>query len=422
MIWNAAARVFPFFDKRSLDWNVAFREHLDRVVNTKNDLEFYLELTAFAALLKDGHTGVTIPKQLREERGKLPFQLLPIGGKYYVGAIRKSKRELLLSEITYLNGRRIEDVLNDLKRYVHCSDGHFYRGKAEGFLPLLLPKTGNVLDTVDGQFAFSLGNAEEMMKVQTLISVYSGEIIVEQPQLTMTRYEKGIVLVKLDSFLNIQQCELVKEKLLEQKGLQGVIFDIRENIGGMTMAGALLAGLFHKGEFSACQKKTRKETGIAAASASQLLRMDDAEIESLITRGFSTREEIQQELRVNRRCEFEMYTDTFNGSGELEGLPCVLLTSRDTFSAAEDFTAMFKSNAMGKIVGQPTYGSTGTPMLISLSGGASARVCSVAYCLLDGTEFINRGIQPDVFLEPTIAQVRNQRDVVLDRALEHLMK
>jgi C-terminal processing protease CtpA/Prc len=57
----------------------------------------------------------------------------------------------------------------------------------------------------------------------------------------------------------------------------------------------------------------------------------------------------------------------------------------------------------GKIVGQPTGGSTGQPLIIGLPGGGSARICSKRDRYPDGTEFIGVGVQHDVEVLPTIA-------------------
>lgn len=56
------------------------------------------------------------------------------------------------------------------------------------------------------------------------------------------------------------------------------------------------------------------------------------------------------------------------------GNPVVVLTSPRTFSAAEDFTADFDLMGRGKIIGEPTGGSTGQPLTFSLPGGGSARL------------------------------------------------
>ena len=54
--------------------------------------------------------------------------------------------------------------------------------------------------------------------------------------------------------------------------------------------------------------------------------------------------------------------------------PVVLLTSPRTLSAAEDFSVAFDYMKRGKIVGEPTGGSTGQPLYFDLPGGGRARV------------------------------------------------
>jgi C-terminal processing protease CtpA/Prc len=101
------------------------------------------------------------------------------------------------------------------------------------------------------------------------------------------------------------------------------------------------------------------------------------------------------------RTKYETYTSSHgveNQCAIYEG-PLQILISRNTMSAAEDFTAMFKGNKRGTLIGEPTYGSTGTPCMISLRCGGRAQVVSVGYRLLDGTEFIGKGIMPDVAMD-----------------------
>lgn len=63
---------------------------------------------------------------------------------------------------------------------------------------------------------------------------------------------------------------------------------------------------------------------------------------------------------------------------------------------------MFKSNHRGTLIGQATYGSTGTPYMIPLRCGGRAQVVSVGYRLLDGTEFIGKGIMPGIVGETAV--------------------
>lgn len=100
-------------------------------------------------------------------------------------------------------------------------------------------------------------------------------------------------------------------------------------------------------------------------------------------------------------------------------IPVVLLVNSNTFSASEDFAAIFKAAKRGTIIGTPTGGSTGQPVIIDLGFGYTARVCARDEWLPDGTEFIGKGIIPDIIVEET-AEIFAGKDAVLDKALEVL--
>jgi C-terminal processing protease CtpA/Prc len=100
----------------------------------------------------------------------------------------------------------------------------------------------------------------------------------------------------------------------------------------------------------------------------------------------------------------------------------VVLTSAQTYSAAEDFVSAFKTMKRGVVIGEPTGGSTGQPLMIPLPGGGMARICTKRDMLTDGTEFIGKGIAVDVAVNETVDAVRAGRDEVLEAALAWLKK
>ena len=97
----------------------------------------------------------------------------------------------------------------------------------------------------------------------------------------------------------------------------------------------------------------------------------------------------------------------------------MLLIGPATFSAAEDFLVAWKNSDRGKIIGEPSAGSTGQPLFFQLPGGRSACVCTKRDTFPDGTEWVGKGIE-DILVRPTIADARTGRDTVLDRAVEFL--
>lgn len=71
-------------------------------------------------------------------------------------------------------------------------------------------------------------------------------------------------------------------------------------------------------------------------------------------------------------------------------------------------------------MGQPSFGSTGQPIRIDLPGGGTARVCSLRCTYPDGREFVGYGVQPDIFVEPTVQALLDGTDLVLEKGLEIL--
>lgn len=81
--------------------------------------------------------------------------------------------------------------------------------------------------------------------------------------------------------------------------------------------------------------------------------------------------------------------------------PVVILIDRGTFSAAEDFSAMFKGMKRAVFVGEPSGGSTGNGVRVRLNRFVYANICSKHDLAPDGTEFVGTGIIPDISVEET---------------------
>ncbi|MGZ3777288.1 MAG: S41 family peptidase [Mucilaginibacter sp.] len=95
-------------------------------------------------------------------------------------------------------------------------------------------------------------------------------------------------------------------------------------------------------------------------------------------------------------------------------MPVYILTSRRTFSAAEDFLIYLNYSKNVTRIGQATGGSSGQPLVFNLPHGISARVCAKADEFPDGTDFINIGIKPQIAVGPSLGE---GMDAELDKAL-----
>lgn len=419
LIWKQAATVFPYFDRLTLNWDEKYREYIPKVTASKNDRDFYFLLAEFLNLLGDGHTCFVFPESLVKETGYLPFGLKFIRGDYYLSSVTPGREKYLFSKVLGINGKPFGEILSEAFRYIYHVGDYAHSNRLDRILPFLLKPSGNVMETEAGIYRFDLEKFKPKLAGGNPMSVSTPYENVSRGRLDMRLYENGVLYVKLDSFLYSEAAKEIAAALNVSRSLKGVILDLRDNVGGMTLYGAKAAELFISGEFGACKKRRRKIDGADVSAASQILAAGEERRGKDIENGLYDWEEVERCRKIAAYAYFEEYEDRFGepGHSALYGGSCILLTSRDTLSAAEDFAAMFRTNGRAKIIGTPTHGSTGTPLIQPMFSGGSARICSVGYELLDGSDFIGKGISPDVFAEPSAADFISERDAVLELAL-----
>jgi C-terminal processing protease CtpA/Prc len=73
-------------------------------------------------------------------------------------------------------------------------------------------------------------------------------------------------------------------------------------------------------------------------------------------------------------------------------------------------------------VGEQTTGSTGQPVGIPLPGGGAAYILTKLDTWPNGAPIVGVGLSPDIKLAPTIADVRQGRDAVLEQVQALLLQ
>ena len=62
MIWKEADYNFPLFKQRpALNWDSAYQAFVPKALSAQSTIDYYRVLLRFVALLRDGHTQVTMP-------------------------------------------------------------------------------------------------------------------------------------------------------------------------------------------------------------------------------------------------------------------------------------------------------------------------------------------------------------------------
>ncbi|WP_162818022.1 S41 family peptidase [Niabella yanshanensis] len=100
----------------------------------------------------------------------------------------------------------------------------------------------------------------------------------------------------------------------------------------------------------------------------------------------------------------------------------VLLIDETTQSASEYHAMAYSTYPNCVIIGNNSAGTDGMVSEFSLPGNLKTRFSGVGIYYPDGKPTQRVGIQPHIMVKPTIQDIRNKRDIVLDRAIEYCKK
>lgn len=170
------------------------------------------------------------------------------------------------------------------------------------------------------------------------------------------------------------EVESVLEEIIEQ-GARGVILDVRQNPGGLLRETVQVADIFLDG-------------GLV------LIEME----------------------RDGTRTD---WTAT-NGGVALE-VPLAVLVDAHSASGAEVLAGALQDRGRAQLIGMPTFGKGSVTRLNPLSDGSGLYVTFARWFTPDGDVIEGFGIEPDILVSFTEADLAAQKDVQLEAAVEHLL-
>ena len=89
-----------------------------------------------------------------------------------------------------------------------------------------------------------------------------------------------------------------------------------------------------------------------------------------------------------------------------------------TASAAELFVIGMQNLTNAILIGTPSYGSAGMPLMIPLPNGGMGQITTQKILYSDGKEFF--GLVPDIIIEPTIEQILSKNDTILNYSISKI--
>lgn len=376
-----------------LDWDALYLRYLPKVRAAKSTAEYYQLLSELCAQLKDGHTNVYGAPELRDQ-----FQARPllrtrlIEGRVLVTDVfdesLKAKGVAPGLEVLTVDGQPVKDYAStQLVPYQSASTPQDLETRVYTYAFLSgriteAPMVG-FKDAAGKTFSMAIPRVENAKRKQAMPA--------EAP-FTFKMLPGGIAHVCLNSFGDDTAAKQYIAAFPEIAKAKALIFDVRNNGGGSSMVGyRVLATLTHQ---------------------------------PIVTSAWSTHD-YKPTFRAWGRVvgEYRGEPDVMpsDDAHHFSG-PVIVLTSGATYSAAEDFSVAFDVMKRGLILGEPTGGSTGQPLMFKLPGGGSARVCSKRDTYPDGKAFVGVGVQPGKLVRPTVADFRAGKDTVLLAAQAEAMK
>jgi len=391
--WSEAKYNFAWFDRLvDFDWDAKMVEFLPRVRAARNTAGYYRVLMEFAALLKDGHTGVTPPSEARDELRSWPGLRLALV-EHRVLAAQVLDEALSAAgvkrgtELTTVDGLPVWEYG---ARFVMPFEGSSTDQDRERHAVLY-----DLLSGARGSEVRLGFTDEEGRKFEVAATRLGADRRQRYPEPQRPRFEfrmldgGRVAYVALNAFTEDAIVADFQKAWPEIRKAPALLLDVRENGGGNGGNGSrILSYLIAKG-------------GDVAATRTRLYRP--------AYRAWGRPEEWQTQT----------WSVEPNVDGGFAG-PMVLLVGPGTFSAAEDFASAFDGLKAGTLIGEPTGGSTGQPLQFALPGGGWARVCTLQERYAGGREFVGFGIQPKIRAAPTVADFRAGRDTVLEAALAYL--
>lgn len=373
LIWKEAEYNFVFWDMLDgLDWDSAYNEALERVINTKDTREYYLELMRFTALLRDGHTDVWFPTELFEQYGELPFASRYIDGKHIILNTDADLEHALYSEILEINGTPIQQYIEE-EVFPYIWHEKFDSVYDFTFMMIPIIEDGNEIElTTDNGVYRVKPTIDDIDWVRSFSFEYTEEVtqIHASDTLIVSITDDNIAVITIPTFSNDDLPNQFYGILPQIEDCKGFLIDVRWNGGGNSSNADAVAQAFIDGEFQNSRSRMPIHNGTHKAWR----------------RNYRTFEDSIDTVHI-QRCPLFI------------NAPVVVLANERSASAAEDFLVALDNIDRITIVGAASYGSTGQPLFGVLPGGGTYRICT-RWCLYpNGKEFINVGVEPHIYAD-----------------------
>ena len=370
-------------------WDSVLTNFIPKFINANDSVSYYLVIRELASHIHDSHgffgNEPTIQALNESYKYKLPFSIKNIENHYVIVDIGKDSLQDLSSfklwdEIIAINDTPVNIYKEKFRtRFATSNEATFERDVCSNYL---------LSGAHDSKIQFTITRNGKSIKLdakRTMLSFQSNykKIDFNDDHKDIELLPNNIGYVNMGSLTN-DRVDKLFDTLMNTKA---IIFDIRN---------------YPKGTAWGIVPRLTDHDSIA-------VKFD---------KPFVTFESIYSTPAiVNRNEFFTVYADKTKPfyKGKI-----IMLCNAVTQSQAE-YTIMMFQGAAGKrvtVIGSTTAGADGNVTAITLPGGYSTYFSGLGVLYPDGAQTQQKGIRIDIFSKPTVARLKENKDEVLERAIQ----
>ena len=109
-------------------------------------------------------------------------------------------------------------------------------------------------------------------------------------------------------------------------------------------------------------------------------------------------------------------------NGKLLAYPVLVLINQGTASGAEILAGALRDNRGIKLIGENSFGKGSVQELIDLSDGSKLKITVANWLTPNGVLISEQGLEPDIKVEMTEEDYKQERDLQLNKAIEVMDK
>lgn len=382
-IWNVVNYFYPYKDETlTSDWNIVLKNQIPVFEKANDSLSYFQVLTSTIYELHDSHSALLNHKNNYHPYGNkvFPYSFMFVDEKLFLKSRFKLPTDIIYNgdEIRYddiiqsIDGKSISKFFNEYSKYISAS----HKESRNKFIAFEMRRGWN--------------------EVTEVVVLRNNNL----KTLRIPRVQDSITLKLIDSrFDQFNNWTLIDNEIGFIQPRDMTSKEFKKAFKRLRKSKALIIDL---------------RNGVNNELNPRL--MDD--LFSIERKKFFMHKELSRSIPGKFIENFESSYTGKNQKQKFKG-KLILLINDNLQSAGETRVAIFKSYPNVTLIGYPTSGTNGLGTYIDIPGGYQFFMTSTIVKYLDGTNSVGPGIQPNVFVRPTVNGLIKNRDEVLEQAIEY---